>query len=105
MKERVKKVLEKDVEKEVCDYAKSRGFWHRKFQSPNNRAAPDRIFKHPRCPVFFIEFKRPGKARTFPSGEHERAQAREHERILESGSAVYVIDTVAAGKQLIDGHL
>ncbi len=102
MKEPSKKLLEKDVEAAVVRYAKSKGFWCKKFLSPNARAAPDRIFKLRGLNFFFIEFKRPGKAEKFPSDEHERAQLREHERIREAGGNVYVVDDIERGKILID---
>ncbi len=102
MKEPSKALLEKDVEAAVVRYAKSRGFWCKKFLSPNARAAPDRIFKVKGLNFFFIEFKRPGKAAKFPSDEHERAQLREHERIREAGGVVYLVDDIVQGKNLID---
>ena len=102
MKEPSNKLLEKDVEAAVVRYAKSKGFWCKKFLSPNARAAPDRIFKIQGFDFFFIEFKRPGKATKFPSDEHERAQLREHQRIREVGGVVHLVDTIEHGKRVID---
>ena len=100
--EKPKTLLEKDVEKRVCAYAKTLGFWHKKFLSPNARAVPDRIFKIRGLDFFFIEFKRPGKAEKFPADEHERAQLREHERIRKAGGRVWLVDDVESGKRLLD---
>lgn len=94
-------LLEKDVEKAVVDFARRQGFWSRKFVSPQNRGAPDRIFKILGADVFFIEFKRPGKAAKFPSDGHEHRQKREHDRIREQGGEVHVIDDVKTGKALL----
>lgn len=93
--------LEADVESKSMRYAKSLGYWHRKFVSPKARAEPDRILKIRGYPFFFIEFKRPGKKRTFPCDEHERAQLRAHERIREAGGEVYVMDDVEETKALL----
>ena len=105
MKEPSNKLLEKDVEAAVVRYAKSKGFWCKKFLSPNARAAPDRIFKIKGLDFFFIEFKRPGKVVKFPSDEHERAQLREHKRIRDVDGNVYIVDDIDRGKSLIDDML
>ena len=47
-------LLEKKIEKKVCDYAKSKGFLVFKFKGV--RGVPDRIFMKSGT-VFFIEFK------------------------------------------------
>lgn len=90
--------LEKEVEKPVGDYAKSKGFWHRKFKSDNNRSLPDRVFATPTGRVFFVEFKRPRKKPT-------DAQLDEHDLMRKNGLEVYVIDNVEDGKRLIDQKL
>jgi len=89
-----KRILEADVEGAGKYYAKSRGFYVRKFSSPAKRSVPDDLFlKMGVC--FFIEFKAPGKKAT-PS------QLREHEKIRAQGFEVYVIDDIEACKRLID---
>jgi hypothetical protein len=55
-------MLEKQIEKKVCDYAKERGMLVYKFTSPNRMAVPDRLFICPDGRVFFIEFKREGQS-------------------------------------------
>lgn len=91
-------MLEKDIEKKVCDYAKEMGFLVYKFSSPGHAAVPDRLFVMPGGRVFFIEFKAPGKKATTP-------QSREHARLIGQGADCYVVDGVDYGKRLIDFHL
>jgi hypothetical protein len=81
----------------VCKYAKSLGFYVRKFVSPANRSVPDRLFISPSGVVFFIEFKRKGKKPT-------EDQAREHKEIQAHSVAVHVIDNVEDGKTLIGSY-
>lgn len=92
-----KPVLEKDIEGPVKKYASAKGFYVRKFKSPANRSVPDDIFATPKGTVFFIEFKRPGKAAT-------KAQQDEHDYMRARGLKVYVIDNVEKGKVLIDDY-
>lgn len=89
---------EASIEDKVCGHAERRGFWVRKFMSPNNRSEPDRIFKHFLTDVFWIEFKRKGKEAT-------TNQATKHEKIREVGGRVYVCDNVDYGKWIIDLEL
>lgn len=86
--------LEKTIESQVCKYAQTRGWATYKFTSPGRRSVPDRLFLHNRRAIF-VEFKRHGKRPT-PS------QLREHEFIRWLGFEVVVIDSVGAGKQLVD---
>jgi hypothetical protein len=87
-------MLEKQIEKKVCDYAKSKGVMVYKFTSPAHFAVPDRMFIF-NGKVWFIEFKAPGKKPTAP-------QTREINRLLTAGISVYVIDDVIVGKGVID---
>ena len=91
-------MLERDIERRVCEYARFRDLLVYKFTSPARAAVPDRVFILPNGRVFFIEFKRPG-AKPTP------AQAREHERLLKQNVPVFVIDDVNMGKTLIDGMI
>ena len=90
-------MLEKDIEKKVCDYAKSKGTLTYKFTSPNRAAVPDRIFIAPGGFVYFVEFKREGQKPT-------PAQAREHARLRQQGCQVWVIDNVNYGHIMVDCH-
>lgn len=86
--------LEKDIERKVCDYAKSLGILVYKFTSPSRRSVPDRMFITPTGMVFFIEFKRKGEKPT-PS------QQVEIEKIRKNGIKVFVIDNVEMGRELM----
>lgn len=87
--------LEKDIEKKVCDFAKARGFYVRKFTSPAHRSVPDRMFITPHGVVFFIEFKRLGQVPT-------PGQQVEIEKIRKMGVKVFVVDCVEEGKNVIN---
>ena len=91
-------MLEKQIEKSVCEYAKSRGLLHYKFTSPAHLGVPDRLFILPSGKIFFIEFKAPGKKPT-PS------QVREIGRLENYGCHVWVCDDVLKGKGIIDAYL
>ena len=89
------KVLEKQIEAKVCDYAKERGLLVYKFTSPARAAVPDRLFVLPNGKIFFCEFKRGGQKPT-------QAQEREHHRLRQHKVVVYVIDDVVAGLRIVD---
>lgn len=86
--------LEKTIEHRVCEYAKSKGCLAYKFSSPMCLGVCDRIFI---CNgrVWFIEFKRDGKKPTV-------AQMRHHLELARQGVAVYVVDNISLGKEIID---
>jgi hypothetical protein len=86
--------LERDIEAAVCRYATARGWYVRKFASPNHRSVPDRVFIAPNGKILWIEFKRPGNKLT-------EAQAREFEKLKAVKQTVVMIDTVEAGKALV----
>lgn len=86
--------LEKDIEKRVCDFAKSLGMLVYKFTSPSRRSVPDRMFITKDGKVFFIEFKRKGQKLT-------DAQKVEIMKIEKQGVPVYVVDNVEDGKRIV----
>ena len=88
-------MLEKDIEKEVCYYAKSKGVLVYKFTSPARAGVPDRLFIGPDGRMWFIEFKRGGQKAT-------PAQEREHNRLRSHKVNVFVVDNVDSGKMVID---
>ncbi len=90
-------MLEKRVEQAVKRYAESKGWLTRKWTSPGHAFVPDQIFIRPDGQVIFIEFKRPG-------GQPTSGQLREHAKLREHGCLVYVIDSVEAGKALVDHY-
>ena len=57
-------MLEKDLERKVVAYAKSKGVVCYKFASPGNRGVPDRILISPKGNICFLELKRPGQKPT-----------------------------------------
>lgn len=88
-------MLEKDIEKKVCDYAKEKEALVYKFTSPSRAAVPDRMFIRPDGRVWFCEFKRTGEKPT-------PAQEREHHRLRQHKVFVFVIDNVDEGKAMVD---
>lgn len=88
-------MLEKQIEAAVCDYAKERGLLVYKFTSPARSAVPDRLFILPTGKMFFCEFKREGQKPT-------PAQDREHHRLRGHKVNVFVVDSVADGKSMVD---
>jgi hypothetical protein len=90
-------VLEKEIERKVCDYAKSKGVLAYKFTSPARHAVPDRLFIAPDGKVWFCEFKREGQKPTV-------AQEREHQRLQQQKVDVFVIDNVPDGVEMVDAY-
>lgn len=90
-----KVMLEKQIEKKVCDYAKSKGVIPYKFTSPNRAAVPDRLFVAPDNKIWFCEFKRTGQKPT-------PAQVREITRLQNQGCFVFVVDNVLEGITMVD---
>lgn len=88
-------MLEKQIEKAVCDYAKTKGLLVYKFSSPGHASVPDRMFIRPDGLMFTIEFK---SAR----GKLTPAQAREHERLREQCVNVCVAYSIDEGKAFVD---
>lgn len=90
--------LERDIEKRVCEYARSWKMLVYKFTSPAKSHVPDRLIITAWGKVFFIEFKRLGQKPT-------PAQEVEISKIRASGVEVYVVDKVVDGKIIIDKML
>lgn len=88
-------MLEKQIEKAVCDYAKTKGCLVYKFSSPGHAAVPDRMFILPGSRMFMIEFKAKGKKLT-------PAQTRERLRLMVKGVSCYVVDDIEEGILIID---
>jgi hypothetical protein len=88
-------MLEKEIERKVVNYAKTKDFLAYKFTSPSNRSVPDRLFISPTGGIFFIEFKRKGKIPT-------KLQESTFKMLTGRGITVEVIDDYEVGKLLID---
>ncbi len=89
------KILEKDIEKKIVAYARSKGCIVRKFTSPAQRAVPDRIIVTPRGVVGFLEVKRPGNKPT-------PLQYREMDLLGDNNAKVEWHDSVEGAKEFID---
>jgi hypothetical protein len=104
---------ESEIEKAVCDYARKRGCYVRKFSTPSHRGVPDQLFITPskeyyvaeehRCntlgQVFFIEFKAPGCKPTALQ-RRELALLNDHH-----GRIAFWCDSVEKGKEIVRGML
>lgn len=88
-------MLEKQIERAVCDYARECEMLVYKFTSPERAAVPDRMMITPKGTVWFIEFKREGLKPT-------PAQTREHDRLRGHKVMVFVVDSVKSGKIVVD---
>lgn len=91
-------MLERDIEKAVCEYAKKKyDMLVYKFTSPNRRSVPDRLFVTKNALIFFVEFKATGKKLT-------KLQMREFDRLTNHGVCIAVVNDIEAGKRIIDIH-
>lgn len=79
-------MLEKTIEKKLCQRIKALGGECEKFTSPGRRSVPDRLVTLPGGIIIFIEVKAPGKKPT-------DNQSRDHERRRALGCTVLVIDS------------
>lgn len=102
-------MLERDIEKYLVRRVKKLGGEVRKVQWIGRNNAPDRVVMLP-CdgkytddwrPCIWVELKNPETIKTFPANAHERAQAREHQRMRALGQRVEVIGTLEG----VDGLL
>ena len=91
-------MLERDIEKPVCKFAKKNGVMPIKFRDPGRAGAPDRMFFVPGEKVFFIEFKRPGE-------KPKKHQLAYHAELKKLGFTVYVVDSVEYGKECVENHI
>lgn len=96
-------MLEKPIERRLCEAAKLRGMEAYKFSSPSHAAVPDRIllaeipeFLRPVIAQYirFVETKRTGGKPTAP-------QEREHARLRRLGFVVEVVDSVESGRRVV----
>jgi len=78
--------LEREVEAYLVECVKALGGEAYKFTSPQRRNVPDRLIVVADVEVFFVECKRPGEHPT-------EGQKREHERLMQKGKMVMVVDS------------
>lgn len=87
--------LEKEIEKKICDYAKSKGCHVQKNTSPSRRSVPDRLIIAPGGAVGFLEIKRGGCKPT-------KAQEAELKLLNDMGCEAAWCDGVEEGKRWVD---
>lgn len=87
-------MLEKDVERKVCQHAAKHGWWPLKLSIIAMSGFPDRLFLGPGANIFFVEFKAPGKTAT-------KLQEHIMGKLNELGFRTYVIDSIEDGKRII----
>lgn len=88
---------ESEIEKKVCDYARTHGWLSRKWSSPGQNGVPDRLFFGPEGRLLIVEFKATGQTPT-------KLQSKEIGRLRDLGHFVEVIDDVEQGKRLLDAY-
>jgi hypothetical protein len=88
-------LLERDIEKDTCDYARRKGALALKFVSPGYRGVCDRLLILKTGRMFFIEFKQRG----IKPGED---QLRHHNKLSKMNVTVYIVDDVSVGRLIID---
>lgn len=91
-------MLEKEIEKKVCDYAKTKNVLSYKFVSPSNRGVPDRLFVTENGIAFFIEFKAKGKKPTV-------LQESKMQTLRKNKALVFLVDDVELGKLIINNMI
>jgi hypothetical protein len=79
--------LEKEHEKAGNVYAKKRGWRVYKIQFVGRRGATDRMYSHPLCGAYFVEWKRPGEVPT-------EQQERRHAEMRAAGLRVVWVDCI-----------
>lgn len=98
-------IRERDVEDYLVKRVKAMRGEVRKVKWIGRKSAPDRVVMLDEGPLvggtIWVELKPPGGLATFPKNAHERAQAREHNRMRAVGQVVVVIDSFAGVDALL----
>ncbi len=98
------------IERHLVKRVRELGGEVRKVVWVGRRNAPDRLVMLPPRLVIngvgvplsiWVELKNPETIKKFPADAHERAQAREHERIRAMGQRVEVIGTIEQVEELL----
>jgi len=103
---------ERDIERYLVKRVKELGGEVRKVAWVGRQNAPDRLVMLPLGlggvptdpnddTTIWVELKNPKTIVTFPANAHERAQAREHERMRRLGQRVEVIGTIEQIEKLL----
>lgn len=85
-------MLEKNIEKKCCDYAKKNGYTVQKVQFIGERGCPDRLF-YKENKIFFVEFKT-------TKGVISKLQKYQIEKLLKSID-VFIINNFEDFKNII----
>jgi hypothetical protein len=88
-------MLEKEIERRMCELVKKRGGLFYKFTSPDNPGVPDRILVTPAGDVWFVELKR-----TF--GRMSRIQHWQKSELEKRGVKVRVIHGYDEAKKFVE---
>ncbi len=104
-----RKVLEKDLQSDCVKWARSRGYWARKFSSQSQRSVPDYLFAKEEQlstlfwrPKFACEFKRPGCPRDPLTGlMSTEAQIEEQNAMRDAGWFVFECDDFEMFKKTV----
>lgn len=112
-----RKVKESDIEAHLVKRVKELGGEVRKVQWVGRAGAPDRLVMLPLFregygvskgrvvgrpgTTIWVELKNPDTIKTFPANAHERAQAREHDRMRKRGQRVVVVGTIEQVEELL----
>lgn len=102
---------ERDIEAYLAKRVKQLGGACNKVVWVGRKNAPDRVLLLPafmlrgkalplKPTTIWVEVKNPDTIKTFPSNAHERAQAREHERMRAMGQRVEVVGTIEQVEEL-----
>lgn len=91
-------MLEKNIETNICTYAKKYGLFQVKFTSPSRIGLPDRMFISKDGEVFFIEFKAKGKKPT-------KLQEYTINKLRSYKVYCYVVDNIEYGRSIIDNYV
>lgn len=88
-------VLEKNIEKKVCEYARKKGFLTPKINVVGERGWPDRMLIDPDGWVVFVEFKQKGKPL-------DPIQIFRMQQLEDRSTMTVVIDDIEEGKEVVD---
>lgn len=88
-------MLEKEIERRMCDLVRRRGGLTYKFTSPGNPGVPDRIVITPAGIVWFVELKT-------EIGRLAKIQQWQKEELEKRGANVRVVRGWDAAKKFVD---
>lgn len=82
-------MMERDVERRLCELARKHGGFALKWTSPGTLGVPDRIVFLPGGRFYLVELKRPG-------GRARASQKALHRKLERLGFQVHVVDDADA---------